>query len=65
MIKNLNKKYPYNSKIPYYNLLFFKRHSNIFLVLSKKDWTHVTTLTGGNCLLGKKKKKKKRQYIIY
>lgn len=42
----------------YYNLLLFKRHSNIFLVLSEKNFKHIKTLTGGYCKMGKKKKEK-------
>ena len=42
----------------YYNLLLFKRHSNIFLVLSEKNFKHVKTLTAGYCKMGKKKKEK-------
>jgi len=64
MIKYYNKNFFKINKGPYYNLLFFKRHSNIFLVLSKKNWKHITTLTGGNCLLGKKKKEKKAVHNI-
>jgi hypothetical protein len=40
------------------SLFFFKRHSNIFLVLSNYKRQHIITLTAGNCQLGKKKKKK-------
>ena len=40
------------------NLLFFKRHSNIFLILSNCKMRHIITLTAGNCKLGKNKKKK-------
>jgi ribosomal protein S11 len=40
------------------NLYFFKRHSNIFLVLSNYKKKHLFTLTSGNCGLGKNKKKK-------
>jgi hypothetical protein len=39
-------------------LLYFKRHSNIFLVLSDLKRRHIITLTGGSCNLGKKKKDK-------
>jgi len=39
-------------------LFFFKRHSNIFLVLSNYKRQHIVTLTAGNCQLGKNKKKK-------
>jgi hypothetical protein len=40
------------------NLFFFKRHSNIFLVLSNYKKKHIITLTSGSCKLGKNKKKK-------
>jgi hypothetical protein len=40
------------------SLFFFKRHSNIFLVLSNYKRQHIITLTAGNCHLGKNKKKK-------
>jgi hypothetical protein len=39
-------------------LLFLKKHSNIFLVLSNYKKKHIITLTAGNCKLGKNKKKK-------
>src|SRR6185436_13975647 len=42
----------------YLNLLLFKRHSNIFLVLSEKNFKHIKTLTAGFCKMGKKKKEK-------
>lgn len=42
----------------YLNLLLFKRHSNIFLVLSEKNFRHIKTLTAGYCKMGKKKKEK-------
>lgn len=44
---------------PYLNLLLFKRHSNIFLVLSEKNFKHIKTLTSGYCKMGSKKKEKK------
>jgi hypothetical protein len=40
------------------NLLFFKRHSNLFLVLLDSRNKHVITLTSGLCKLGKTKKQK-------
>jgi ribosomal protein S11 len=40
------------------NLFFFKRYSNIFLVLSNYKRKHIITLTSGSCKLGKNKKKK-------
>ena len=40
------------------NLLLFKRHSNIFLVLLNNKNRHLITLTAGNCLLGNRKKDK-------
>ena len=39
-------------------LHFFKRYSNIFLVLCNYKNRHIITLTSGNCKLGKNKKKK-------
>jgi ribosomal protein S11 len=39
-------------------LYFFKRYSNIFLVLSNYKRKHIITLTSGSCKLGKNKKKK-------
>jgi len=40
------------------NLFFFKRHSNIFLILSNNKMKHLITFTGGSSQLGKNKKKK-------
>jgi ribosomal protein S11 len=40
------------------SLFFFKRYSNIFLILSNYKRKHIITLTSGNCKLGKNKKKK-------
>jgi hypothetical protein len=40
------------------SLFFFKRYSNIFLVLSNYKRKHIITLTSGSCKLGKNKKKK-------
>lgn len=40
------------------NLLFFKRHSNLFIVLTDSKLKHVVTLTSGSCKLGKTKKQK-------
>jgi hypothetical protein len=40
------------------NLFFFKRHSNIFLVLSNDKMRHIATFTSGSSQLGKNKKKK-------
>src|SRR6187397_2551054 len=39
-------------------ILLFKRHSNIFIVVSNFRKKHLVTSTSGNCLLGKKKKEK-------
>jgi hypothetical protein len=39
-------------------LLYFKRHSNIFLVLKTENKKHVVTLTSGSCGVGKSKKQK-------
>lgn len=46
-------------------LLYFKRHSNIFLVLSDNDKNHIITLTSGNCRIGRTKKQKVSAYNIY
>lgn len=40
------------------NLFFYKRHSNIFLILLNNNWKHIATLTAGNRKMGKNKKKK-------
>jgi ribosomal protein S11 len=40
------------------NILFFKRHSNLFIVLTDSRRNHVITLTSGVCKLGKTKKQK-------
>jgi hypothetical protein len=56
--RNINfkkKKYIFNN---IGHLLFFRRHSNIFLVLLNNKKQHIVTLTAGSCLLGKKKKDK-------
>ena len=39
-------------------LYFFRKYSNIFLVLSNYKQKHIITLTSGSCQLGKNKKKK-------
>jgi len=40
------------------HLLFFQKHSNVFLVLKTESQKHVVTLTGGSCRAGKTKKQK-------
>jgi hypothetical protein len=40
------------------NLLFFKRHSNLFLVFLDSKKKHVITLTAGSCKVGKTRKQK-------
>src|SRR5688500_5163722 len=45
-------------------ILLFKRHSNIFIVVTNYRKKHLVTLTSGNCLLGKKKKKKMNVHNI-
>ena len=40
------------------NLLFFKRHSNLFLVFLDSRQKHVITLTSGSCKIGKTRKQK-------
>lgn len=47
------------------SLLYFKKHSNIFLVLSADDNQHVITLTSGNCRIGRTRKQKISPYNIY
>jgi hypothetical protein len=42
----------------YGNLIFFKRHSNLFFVLLNWRKKHIITLTSGNCKLGHNKKQK-------
>jgi hypothetical protein len=58
---NLKKtKFFFKQKIG--RLLFFKRHSNLFLVLLDSTHKHVITLTSGSCKLGKTKKQKISAY---
>jgi ribosomal protein S11 len=40
------------------HLLFFKKYSNVFLVLKTEGKQHVVTLTGGSCRFGRTKKQK-------
>lgn len=40
------------------HLLFFQKHSNVFLVLNTEKKQHVVTLTGGSCQFGRTKKQK-------
>lgn len=40
------------------NLLFFKRHSNLFLVFLDSRNKHIITLTSGSCKIGKTRKQK-------
>ena len=40
------------------NILFFKRHSNLFLVFFDSWKKHIVTLTSGSCKLGKTRKQK-------
>lgn len=40
------------------NLLFFKRHSNLFLVFLDSRRKHIITLTSGSCKIGKTRKQK-------
>jgi ribosomal protein S11 len=39
-------------------LLFFKRHSNLFLVFLDSQKNHIVTLTSGSCKVGKTRKQK-------
>lgn len=40
------------------NILFFKRHSNLFLVFLDSKKKHILTLTSGSCKIGKTRKQK-------
>src|SRR5689334_15045634 len=40
------------------HVLFFQKHSNVFLFLKKEKKKHVVTLTGGSCKFGNTKKQK-------
>lgn len=40
------------------HLLFFQKHSNVFLVLKTENKKHVVTLTSGSCRVGTTKKQK-------
>jgi hypothetical protein len=40
------------------NILFFKRHSNLFLVFFDSKKKHIITLTAGSCKLGRTRKQK-------
>jgi ribosomal protein S11 len=40
------------------HVLFFQKHSNVFLVLKTEKKKHVITLTGGSCQVGSTKKQK-------
>ena len=46
------------------NLLFFKRHSNLFFVLCNYENKHLITLTSGTCKMGKTKKQKISAYNL-
>jgi len=56
LIKKLGFEKPLKKNIG--RILLFKRHSNIFIVVSNYRKRHLITLTSGNCLLGRKKKEK-------
>src|SRR4029079_177139 len=56
LIKKLGFEKPLKKNIG--RILLFKRHSNIFIVVSNYRKKHLVTLTSGNCLLGRKKKEK-------
>lgn len=56
MIKQIKTKFWFYKKTG--NILFFKRHSNFFLVLLDSKKRHVVTITSGLCKLGKTKKLK-------
>jgi ribosomal protein S11 len=40
------------------HVLFFQKHSNVFLVLKTENKKHVITLTAGSCQMGDTKKQK-------
>src|SRR6201996_6432681 len=40
------------------HVLFFQKHSNVFLVLKTEKKKHVITLTAGSCKVGTTKKQK-------
>lgn len=52
------KKFKFKFKKHCGYILFFKRHSNLFLVLLDYYWNQVVTLTSGFCKLGKTRKQK-------
>jgi hypothetical protein len=56
--KIIKKKYKFKFSRGSGNVLFFKRHSNLFLVFLDSRWRHVVTLTSGFCKLGKTRKQK-------
>lgn len=60
MIKNRRRVFYFNKYNLQFtgNLFFFKRHSNLFLVLSNNKMKHLITVTSGLSKLGKNKKKK-------
>jgi ribosomal protein S11 len=47
------------------HLLFFKKHSNMFLILKTENKKHVVTITAGSCGVGKTKKQKISPYNIH
>jgi ribosomal protein S11 len=47
------------------HLLFFKKHSNMFLVLKTENKKHVVTISSGICDIGKTKKQKISPYNIH
>jgi hypothetical protein len=50
------KKFSFTNHIG--NILFFKRHSNLFLVFLDSKKKHIVTLTSGSCKIGKNRKQK-------
>jgi hypothetical protein len=70
MIKNKRQKFNKKNRIERINnlsignLLFFKRHSNLFFVLCNYDNKHLITLTSGTCKMGKTKKQKISAYHL-
>lgn len=54
----LKKKKKFIFKNDIGNILFFKRHSNLFLVFLDSRKKHIVTLTSGFCKVGKTRKQK-------
>lgn len=57
-IKTKFKKFKFYFRKGVGNILFFKRHSNFFLVFLDSKKKHIVTLTSGSCNVGTTKKQK-------